>query len=118
MATFGKYETVAELHRGGLGSLWSARQAGEDIAAPARFAVRTCQPDADIIGSDHAELAVRRFLEASETQRKLSGAGCTHWAPIHEVGKIRGAGGGGGVRGHPPVRRVVGRAPDLAPGEG
>jgi hypothetical protein len=83
MATYGSFETVAELNRGGLGSVWSARRSG--TSGDPTYAIKLCEPDALIYGRDAAGSAVASFLEQAETQRKAAAAGDA-WAPVHESG--------------------------------
>ncbi len=84
MATFGTYETVREIHRSGLASLWSARRAGEG-GEPA-FAVKACEPDPDIAGPEAARQSVAAFLNQVKVQKEAAAAG-SHWAPVHESGE-------------------------------
>lgn len=90
MRQFGNYETVQELFRGGLGSVFSARPAG-GTGGPT-VAIRTCEPVAEIIGESQAKEAVAHFVAAAEVQRQAAASGGTgdggsHWAPVHEIGE-------------------------------
>ncbi|MCC6661564.1 MAG: SUMF1/EgtB/PvdO family nonheme iron enzyme [Phycisphaerales bacterium] len=85
MPTYGGFETIAELHRGGRGSVWSARrpEGGEPL-----FAVKLLQPDAMFYGREAASELVAAFLETAEVQRRAATAGGAGgaWAPIHGSG--------------------------------
>ncbi len=86
MATFGTYETVREIHRSGLASLWSARRAGAGEGGEPAFAVKACEPDPDIAGPEAARQSIAAFLNQVKVQKEAAAAG-SHWAPIHESGE-------------------------------
>lgn len=86
MAIFGAYETVQELSRSGLGSVYSARKAGT-ADAPA-FVIKTCAPDAAIIGDEAVAGAVARFLEQAESARQIGDSITSgRWAKVYQLGR-------------------------------
>lgn len=97
MSTFGGYVTVSELSRSGLGFVYSAVPAGAGAAGAPRHAVKTCQPDAGILGDEAAAQAVARFVEHAETQRDIAARPeCQRrWAQVHEIGAFSSDGGPG-----------------------
>ncbi len=82
MGTFGTYETVRELHRSGLTSMWSARPAGSN-GEPA-FAVKLCEPDPDIAGPEAAAQAIQAFLNQAKVQQEAAAG--ARWARVHASG--------------------------------
>lgn len=89
MPTFGAYETVTEVFPGAVCSVWSARLVA-DGAGGARFAIKVCHPDADILGEEQSQRALDLFLERIDAQRRLAGLAETCWAPVHEAGASDG----------------------------
>lgn len=84
MATFGQFETVREVHRSGLKSVWTARRAGS--AEEPAFAAVLCEPDPAITGADAATQAVESFVDQADVQRRAASGGGGHWAPVHDAG--------------------------------
>lgn len=86
MAIFGAYETVQELSRSGLGSVYSARKAGTSDAPV--FAVKTCSPDAAIIGDEAVGAFIARFLEGAETSRRIGDTITSgRWGKVYQLGR-------------------------------
>lgn len=88
MPIYGGYETVAELHRGALGAVWSARRAGSGDEPV--FAVRTCVPDVALLGEARAVAAVRAFVERARAQQRAAQAAPlaeSRWAQVYEIGE-------------------------------
>lgn len=100
MPTFGAYETVTELSRGALCTLWTARRSAgaaagtENQVGAAVYALKLCQPDVDILGVEQAQRSVEIFLEQVDVQRRLAGLPNSVWAPIHEAGRADAGGAG------------------------
>lgn len=97
MSTFGGYVTVSELSRSGLGFVYSAVTAGAGASGAPRHAVKTCQPDAGILGDEAAAQAVARFVEHAETQRDIAARPeCQRrWVQVHEIGTFSSDSGPG-----------------------
>ncbi len=100
MPTFGGYATVSELSRSGLGCVYSAVETarpGDSPAGAPRHAIKTCQPDAAILGDDAAAQSVERFVEHAQTLRDIaSRPECqSHWARVHDIGRMDGDAGPG-----------------------
>lgn len=101
MPSFGNFEAVSELYRGGLGRVWTARgvgaAAGGEAGAEASFAVKTCEPNVAVVGERAALEAVRRFIEQARVQQEVSRGGSaggasgstpgggSFWAPVHAI---------------------------------
>lgn len=88
MPIYGGYETVTELHRGALGAVWSARRVGTTDEPV--FAVRTCSPDAALLGEARAAAAVRAFVERARAQQRAAQAAPlaeSRWAQVYEIGE-------------------------------
>jgi len=89
MPIYGGYETVSELHRGALGAVWSSRRAGS-TDEPA-FAVRTCRPDAALLGEARAAGALEEFALRARAQQRAAQAAplvLSRWAQVYEIGSI------------------------------
>ena len=83
MASFGRFESVRELHRTGFTVVYS----GRDAASPEeKFALKVFQPSSMILGEDQVKTESRRFLDSAGIQQKVVDGGARHWAPIHESG--------------------------------
>jgi|GEM_PF-3258765 len=112
--TVGKHETIQELHRGAICSIYSARKVGtpegEDGAS---LAIKICQPPVEVLGEAAVGSVISGFLESARLQlglAQLPAAGANRWLKIHEVVEAKrvvgggenvgamtgGAGGGGG----------------------
>ena len=83
MASFGRFESVRELHRTGFTVVYSGRVAA---SAEAKFALKVFQPSSMILGEDQVKTESRRFLDSAGIQKKVVDGGARHWAPIHESG--------------------------------
>ncbi|MBL9032307.1 MAG: hypothetical protein JNM80_11470 [Phycisphaerae bacterium] len=79
MAELGGYELLRESHRSALGSVWTARKAGE--SGPAAFAVKRSHPDPDILGREHADRVLQVFLSTVESMER-AGRSATGFAPV------------------------------------
>jgi hypothetical protein len=84
MATFGNFETVRELDRSGLATVFAARHAGAE-AEPA-FVVKEFRPLAGMLDEEQTELQTRLFIEGARTQQEVASTQAVHWAPVHEIG--------------------------------
>jgi hypothetical protein len=86
MPIFGQYETVREVHRGGMGAVATARRAG----GPEEFVVKELRVSAEILGDEQAGRSVAVFIERAKVQQKAAAAAQSHWAPVYEVGPSPG----------------------------
>ncbi len=84
MATFGAYETVQELHRGRLTTVFKAQPTGGD-QRPA-FVVKSFDPPPGSLSHGVVASEVAAFLESGKAQQQITQGGAAHWAPIHELG--------------------------------
>ena len=85
MTSFGRYETVLELHRSGFTVLYSGRIA----AGPeAKFAIKVFQPSILLLETEQAETESDLFLNSANVQQKTTASGAQYWAPIYECGSI------------------------------
>jgi formylglycine-generating enzyme required for sulfatase activity len=83
MATFGRYETVREIHRTGYTTVYSAR-AAESTAE--QFAIKVFQPPALLLEGEQSKTEFDLFLKSTELQQKVAAGGAQHWAPVHQHG--------------------------------
>ncbi|MBN2131072.1 MAG: SUMF1/EgtB/PvdO family nonheme iron enzyme [Sedimentisphaerales bacterium] len=83
MATFGRFETIREIHRMGYVVVYSARTS-ESTAE--KYAVKVFQPPALLLEGERAKTEIDLFLKSAAVQQKVAAGGGTHWAPIHEDG--------------------------------
>lgn len=80
MAVYGGYETVRELKRTGLGSIWLARSTrgvaapGSAVGAGETYVIKVRTSVAELIGTDRSERAIAQFLEAAQVQRAAPAA--------------------------------------------
>ncbi len=82
MASYGGYEAVREIARGGLHEVHAVTLPGETQRA---FAVKTLVPSA-LIDPPQLEAAKASFLAGAREQQAVAAApGVTHWAPIHDL---------------------------------
>jgi len=87
MASYGGYETVRELYRGGLASSFTARKAGE---AAQRYTVKLYQPFlADAMAERLAE-EIDCFLDGARVQQKVASSGARNWVHVREIGTVEG----------------------------
>ncbi|HUT30763.1 MAG TPA: SUMF1/EgtB/PvdO family nonheme iron enzyme [Sedimentisphaerales bacterium] len=83
MASFGRYQTLRELHRGAYTIVYS----GQDAAGSGeKFCIKVFQPSALLLDRDQAEAEIRSFLASAQVQQKVADAGAEHWAPIYQRG--------------------------------
>ncbi|MHC4644374.1 MAG: hypothetical protein ACYTBJ_02645, partial [Planctomycetota bacterium] len=83
MASFGRHETVRELHRTGVAVVYAARAAG---SLEEDFAVKVFQPHALLPGEEQDESGSHLFISSARVQQKAAGSGAQHWAPVYECG--------------------------------
>jgi len=83
MATFGRFETVREIHRMGYVVVYSART--PDSTAE-RYAIKVFQPPALMLEGERAKTEIELFLKSAAVQHKVAAGGAPHWAPIHQHG--------------------------------
>lgn len=83
MLNFGRFETVRELHRGSLSTVFVARAAGES-----GFVLKVLCPPEKVLGRAGVEAAVEQFLNRAQTQSKIATSERGHrdscWAPIYD----------------------------------
>ncbi|MDT8303296.1 MAG: SUMF1/EgtB/PvdO family nonheme iron enzyme, partial [Sedimentisphaerales bacterium] len=84
MASFGRYETVRELHRSGFTVLYSGRAKAD---SEENFAIKVFQPSAFLLETEKVQTESDLFLNSAQVQQKTAG-GAEHWAPIHECNSI------------------------------
>lgn len=91
MAVFGSYETVRELKRTGLGSVWLARPAGSSPAPGSEtHIVKIRETLTELIGQERSDRALAQFLEAAQIQREAPAAPGTSaraLAPVLAAGR-------------------------------
>ncbi len=85
MTSFGRYETVRELHRSGFTVLYSGRIAADPEA---KFAIKVFQPSILLLETEQAETESDLFLNSANVQQKTTASGAHYWAPIYECGSI------------------------------
>jgi hypothetical protein len=83
MVRFGRFETVRELHRTGLFTLYSGREAG---ASEEKFAIKVFKPSSSVLDKDKIEAESLRHLNSARIQQKASSGDAQHWAPVYECG--------------------------------
>ncbi|MHC4655035.1 MAG: hypothetical protein ACYTDW_10245, partial [Planctomycetota bacterium] len=83
MATFGRFETVREIHRTGYTTVYSAR-APESTAE--QFVIKVFQPPALLLEEGQAKTEIDLFIKSTGLQQKVVARGAQHWAPIHQHG--------------------------------
>src|SRR2546423_13178342 len=89
MAIFGAYETTEELERTPFSVVIRANQADAKTRSP--FVIKTLDVDVNSIDPAALEAKNQQFLSAVRTQQKISDrSGTCHWAPVHDVGTVRG----------------------------
>ena len=82
MATFGKFDTVTELHASDRGAVYSARPSGG--GREIKYAVKVFNPRS--LELDEQFWETQAFQERARVQQRVADAGHGHWAPIHEIG--------------------------------
>ena len=85
MSSFGRFESVHELHRTGVAVIYSGRQA---TGPEEKFALKVFQPSASILGEDLLKSETDLFLKGAQIQQKVSAGGAQHWASAYEYGSI------------------------------
>jgi peptidyl-prolyl cis-trans isomerase B (cyclophilin B) len=86
MARYGRYETLEELYRTPSGSV--ARATRSESAGPT--VVKVFEPDPGFVSAERLEEQVAAFVAAAGVQQSVAAAGSSHWAPIHEFGRVPG----------------------------
>jgi formylglycine-generating enzyme required for sulfatase activity len=83
MATFGRFETVHEIHRTGYTTVYSGRspESAED-----KYAIKVFQPPALLLDSGQTKTEIDLFLKSTKLQHKVVAGGARHWAPILQHG--------------------------------
>lgn len=81
MPTYGRFEILEELQRTALGTVSTARVAGDVVGA--RFVVKVFDPAR--MGLLESDAAIGSFQDRAGAQKLLAERGAQHWAPIHEV---------------------------------
>ncbi len=85
MASFGRYQTVREIHRSGFTVLYSGRTA----ASPeAKYAIKVFQPSSLLLETEQVKNQSDLFLNSARVQQKTSVSGAQYWAPIHKCDLI------------------------------
>ncbi|MHC4097848.1 MAG: hypothetical protein ACYSU3_17535 [Planctomycetota bacterium] len=87
MATFGRFETVREIHRTGYTTVYTGRSS-ESTAE--KFAIKVFQPPALLLEGGQAKTEIDLFLKGTEAQQKAAAGDAQHWAPIHQHGSSPG----------------------------
>lgn len=101
MAILGRFETVREISQTGLGSVWTAREAGaagqsltasamlrSTLAPGERYVIKLFQPLGYIPGDPAFDAEIDAFLRRCEVQRGLARAGAKRWARVHDAGRF------------------------------
>ncbi|OHB63232.1 MAG: hypothetical protein A2168_07740 [Planctomycetes bacterium RBG_13_50_24] len=83
MASFGRFESVRELHRTGFTVVYSGREAASNEE---KFALKIFQPSSLILGEEQVKTESDRFLNSACIQKKVADSGAQHWAPIYDCG--------------------------------
>lgn len=85
MTSFGRYETVHELHHSGFTTLYSGRAAADPVE---KFAIKVFQPSTLLLETEQAKTESDLFLNSAHVQQKTAAGGAQYWAPIYECGSI------------------------------
>jgi len=85
MTSFGRYETVRELHRGGFTVLYSGQTEAD---SEAKFAIKVFQPSTYLLETEQAKIESALFLNSAHVQQKTAAGGAQHWASIYECDSI------------------------------
>ncbi len=88
MATYGSYEAVRELYRGGFVTVSVARRIDGD--AELKYVVKSFEPPPENLSPKARRQGVMCFLDAARAQQVVAESGAEHWAPIHEFKPIDG----------------------------
>ncbi|MHC4642468.1 MAG: formylglycine-generating enzyme family protein, partial [Planctomycetota bacterium] len=87
MATFGRFETVREIHRTGYTTVYTGRSP-ESTAE--QFAIKVFQPPSLLLEAGQAKSEIDLFLKGIESQQKIAAGDAQHWAPVHQHGSSPG----------------------------
>ena len=85
MTSFGRYETVHELHHSGFTVLYSGRAAADTAE---KFAIKVFQPSTFLLETEQVKNESELFLSSANVQQKTAAGGAQYWAPIYECGSI------------------------------
>jgi len=85
MTSFGRYETVRELHRSGFTVLYSGRAAADPAE---KFAIKLFQPSPLLLETEQVRTESGLFLNSARIQQKTASGGAQYWAPVYECGSI------------------------------
>ena len=85
MTSFGRYETVRELHHSGFTVLYSGRAAADPAE---KFAIKVFQPSTLLLEAEQVKTESELFLNSAHVQQKTAASGAQYWAPIYECGSI------------------------------
>ena len=85
MTSFGRFETVRELHHSGFTVLYSGRAKAD---SDAKFAIKVFQPSTFLLETEQVQTEADLFLNSARVQQKTAAGGAKHWAPIHECDSI------------------------------
>ncbi|MCC6679066.1 MAG: hypothetical protein IT436_18230 [Phycisphaerales bacterium] len=101
MAVFGRFETVREISQTGLGSVWTAREAGTSgqsltasamlrstLAPGERYIIKVFQPLGYIPGDPQFDAEIEGFLRRAKAQRHIVERGAKRWAKVHASGRF------------------------------
>ena len=83
MATFGRFETVREIHRTGYTTVYTGRS---PESTEEQFAIKVFHPSALLLEGGQAKTEIDLFLKGTEAQQKAAAGDAQHWAPIHQHG--------------------------------
>ena len=83
MSSFGRFESVRELHRTGFTVVFSGREAASNEE---KFAIKLFQPSSLMLGEEQVQTESNRFLNSARIQKKLADGGAQHWAPVYDCG--------------------------------
>jgi len=85
MTSFGRFETVQELHHSGFTVLYSGRTAADPAE---KFAIKVFQPSTLLLEAEQVKTESELFLNSAHVQQKTAASGAQYWAPIYECGSI------------------------------
>jgi formylglycine-generating enzyme required for sulfatase activity len=83
MSSFGRFESIRELHRTGSTIVFSGREAAGDEE---KFALKIFQPSSLILAEEQVKTESSRFLDSARVQKKVADGGAQHWAPVYDCG--------------------------------
>jgi len=85
MTSFGRYETVRELHHSGFTVVYSGRAAADPAE---KFVIKVFQPSTFLLEAEQVKTESELFLSSAHVQQKAAASGAQYWAPIYECGSI------------------------------